>query len=784
MPDDENKIIKQYQTLIRALIPYEQENRLLEGLNRFSKRIPSNVRKVVRDEVVRLTSLTNASADNSAFAQFPVFKFKHFGIDMRLDKVGAHILKSESSLYQNRYTVGVFESITNSDFYQSHIKKEQYKKIVDAFAVESQSLNDIEFGQDIAVAPNFQVAAAEFEKGRHFTVAALSHQHLAVESKRPPRIEKDKVFQFALPEVFGSNNKDTLVSYQVDKVCFNKDSEKYETHFKLVNDTAGSHADQITRYVRNAMYQQPLSRELEIERAMQDLERDRILLHSPWVPVALKSQGTTLEPVMALFTSTNSLHNSGYSSLEAFSGRANFAALTDELRTFGEAFMLSGKVKTKQGSIHIQATHRQLQAANVFTPLLFLLVKDPDFRCYHCRLTPVDDMHKQVAFATHDISRHDHPDLSALSHLLFYTDITARIGALALTEPCQLGPVHKSLWADTQRRKINFVVEDGLDRRQEPRYVIDKPSSVRLGLLQSMEARLTDISAHGMRLYLAQPPASSRVSGQIKVTVPDFKIKNEKYQVIQYHEPTGLLRLRLAEGARSEQAIAQLLETNASYFRSRDTTRQQRLMHRFVWELAMREHPSASVLCIASRFLLERIKTVYMREASEDLYPFAMQTDLAPLHGFFADQGQTKPKSTLLQNLLKGKQSQSSVIHCQRKSDNKLVFVPEKDYLFKPLRQHIAQHLAEEKTELCVTRIQVKKCLDAVGPMTKKRLAQLSKVDKVMYERMLSLQASYTHVIYLSNESALQAALVGARLKPVPPKTTAAAKPARQPVAQ
>ena len=159
---EEQSIIKQYQPLIRALIPYEQQNKLLEGINKFSKRLPSSVRKIVKEEVVRLTSLTDAPADNSAFAQFPVMKFKHFGVQMRLDKVGAQILKNETSLYQDRYTVGVFESVMNSDFYQTQIKKEQFKKIVDAFNVESQSFTDIDFGDDIAVLPNFTLSSVEY----------------------------------------------------------------------------------------------------------------------------------------------------------------------------------------------------------------------------------------------------------------------------------------------------------------------------------------------------------------------------------------------------------------------------------------------------------------------------------------------------------------------------------------------------------------------------------------------------------------------------------------------
>jgi hypothetical protein len=191
------------------------------------------------------------------------------------------------------------------------------------------------------------------------------------------------------------------------------------------------------------------------------------------------------------------------------------------------------------------------------------------------------------------------------------------------------------------------------------------------------------------------------------------------------------------------------------------------MMQRFVWELAMRHHPSASVLCVANRFLLDRIKTLYIDEDSQDLYPFSQEQNIAPLHGFFADQGESKPKSALLQTILKSKSWQSGVIHCQRKADQKLVYIKENDYLYKSLRQNISLHLSEEKTELCVTRIQARQCDNSVSSMTKKRLAQLSKVDKVMYEKMLNMQGSYTHVIYLSNESALQTALTSAKLKPV-----------------
>lgn len=207
---------------------------------------------------------------------------------MRLDKVGAEILKSETSLYQERYTVGVFESVMNSDFYQTQIKRDQFKKIVDAFKVESQSFTDIDFGNDIAVRPNFTVSSPDFEKGRHCTVSSLSFTGLAVETKRPPNVTTGDIITFTIPEVMGLTKEPTEITYELDTIKYNKHLGKYESFFTISSETDLGLLNQLKRYIKAVSYKQPLQRDLEIERAMQDLERDRILENSPWMPVFLR----------------------------------------------------------------------------------------------------------------------------------------------------------------------------------------------------------------------------------------------------------------------------------------------------------------------------------------------------------------------------------------------------------------------------------------------------------------------------------------------------------------
>ncbi|MEC8747036.1 MAG: PilZ domain-containing protein, partial [Pseudomonadota bacterium] len=342
---DEQAIIKQYQPLIRALIPYEQQNKLLEGINKFSKRLPSSVRKVVKEEVVRLTSLTDAPADNSAFAQFPVMKFKHFGVQMRLDKVGAQILKNETSLYQDRYTVGVFESVMNSDFYQNQIKKEQFKKIVDAFNVESQSFTDIDFGDDIAIRPNFTISSPDFEKGRHCSISSMSHKGIALETKRPPNASTGDIITFTIPEVKGLTKEPTEITLELESVKYNKHLGKYETSFVFQDDVDKGFLATLKRYVAITAYKQPLQRDLEIERAMQELERDRILENSPWLPVFLAPEKKSLKPIIALFTKANVEHNDAEKLLASLQDKPIFATLVDELRKYNEAYVFHGNIK-------------------------------------------------------------------------------------------------------------------------------------------------------------------------------------------------------------------------------------------------------------------------------------------------------------------------------------------------------------------------------------------------------------------------------------------------------
>ncbi len=81
------------------------------------------------------------------------------------------------------------------------------------------------------------------------------------------------------------------------------------------------------------------------------------------------------------------------------------------------------------------------------------------------------------------------------------------------------------------------------------------------------------------------------------------------------------------------------------------------------------------------------------------------------------------------------------------------------------MRQQIQRKLDEESIQLCTSEVTAVRCHDATTPLTKKRLAQLSKLDKAMYDKLVNMQAGYTHCIYVTNISALQNDIIRARMR-------------------
>lgn len=224
----ESDTIAKYQPVIKSLLPYANEGRLLQGLNKFTGKLSSSVRKALKSEVERLMSYSYEGADNSSFAAFPVREFKHFGLDMRLDEIGENILEKETKRYFDKYTVGVRESITSSEHYQQQLKIENYRRIVEHYCVDAQSLRDINFGDDIAVLWSEMVDVETNGKIQPYSIASVSLAGLTIESRRVTGIKKGLQVKVHVDKKSPLAIKGTTLLCESGVSNFNRDTKKHE----------------------------------------------------------------------------------------------------------------------------------------------------------------------------------------------------------------------------------------------------------------------------------------------------------------------------------------------------------------------------------------------------------------------------------------------------------------------------------------------------------------------------------------------------------------------------
>ncbi|MFT2089617.1 PilZ domain-containing protein [Paraglaciecola sp. 2405UD69-4] len=756
--EDSAVIIKKYKVLIDKLIPLQHENRLLEGLNKFSAKLPPQIRSIIKEEVIRVTSLTNAVADNSEFARFPVLKFKHFGIQMKLDKIGQEILARETSRFDDRYTVGVFESVMNSEHYQSHIKKEQHQKIVKAFKVESQTFKDIDFATDLAIRPNFTVSSPEFEHGKQCTLSSLSQTGMVIQTKRQPAIEQSAletaILVFTFPKVAGLNDSSIDIKFEKLETHFNKEQLVTETHFKFANSTPKQLIEQWTQYIKSAVNHFPLERELEIERVLQNLERDRILANSPWIPVFLGFKNNQLTPLFELSTPKNVEYNKLFSVKRDLPTAKIYQSLMKELLVHKETFLLSGQIKGKNEDVHVAVTHRQLATSGLMKQFIELATQSEQLRVVQLRLQTIKEEHKNIAFDIHDIVPSDYPELASINHILFCKDVTDWVGNLKISQPEPFKPLPKAIIKEKSTWPIQLVMESNADRRLESRYAMNTSAKIKTGLFSQIDATLNDLSAKGLKLTVSDP-AQLQLDGVVKVSVKELKLQSHKYEVVHFDAASGILRLKLPkELAPTEgKKLKRLFQSNTKYFKPRDISTKQNNIHRFLWELSIRNQACASILITNNRFTVDRLKTIYHKEDCSDLKPFAALGNEVPLHGFFADKNTQGPKSSLLDKMLRNSQRDAHVVHIVRAKDQRIIFVEEEEFLHGKVRNQISDLVKKKAAEAYVSHLIAIKCTEHNTPLTKKRLAEISKIDLDIYQKLQTMQQGYTHVMYLSNVS-------------------------------
>lgn len=750
----ESEIIKQYQPVINALLPYANEGRLLEGLNKFTNRLSNKVRKVLKEEVERLMSQTYESADNSAFAVFPVRDFKHFGIDMRLDQLGENILNKETERYFNKYTVGVLEAVTSSDYYQSRLKAENQKKIVEHFRVDAQSLHDISFGDDIAVQHEETVECEYNEFFEKYEVIEVGTSYIKIQSRRIFPIKKGFNVKVHLDKSSPLAVNGTTLHCVALISNFNKSFTRHELKLQFTESTLKRIKDSLVKLLNERAIHFPLERSLESEKTTQIIERNILFATSPWIPLFHSKSNNE---VSILLTERNIRENKSLAAMHELPTARFFNRIAEEMECKDEAYLFQGKVESKHGNIRIAASLSQLLNNGLLETFLFHARKTSSLKVMQVRAKSVT--HEVIAEIAHSTSSAS-SRLHSVDTVFFVRDVTSQIIPALPDDIEQAKPLPKQFIDNDQKLDFKLYMEDMINRRSEPRYMLNKPALIIAGLLKRIDGELLDISISGAKIRIS-PDMLANVPYNIKVDIKTIGLRGAQYKVVSKCTRTGIIRL-VASGKNKQatrKTLHSLISRNHDYFAKRDKSASEREDFNALWELAARYLPSLGVVCVSAKASRDLIKTVYADSFPRDAGPFRGDGSRLYMHGVFADMDKDSPQSALLDSIIDGSVPRHSVIHCRHRI-KKNIYPLTNEQFFKVERENLRTLTLKRMTDIFVCDVQGFKVDASTIPLVQKRVEWLSSNDKSLAKTFSKTLSLYTHAVFCTDISLLHSALM------------------------
>ncbi len=750
----ERDVLKKYSSVVNALLPYANEGRILEGINKFNEKIPSQTRRLIKEEVERLMSVTYEGADNSAFALFPVKTFKHFGIQMRLDEIGEDILHSETERYFNRYTVGVREAVTSSEHYKSKMRQEQKRKIIDYFKVDAQSLKDIEFGDDIAIQHN-EMVECEFDgRTERFEMISVGLNHIKIQSRRVTPIKLQSDVKVHVDKKSPLAKTTSTLHCVCANASYNRDTQRHEIVLHFKESISDSTKKRIKAFVSSNSRTTALEPELESERITQAIERDMLVYNSPWIPFHIDSQANEIK---ILLTKQNFMGSNNASFIDNLPGKGVIARIKKELSKRDETFLFQGRIEYRGARIKIAATLNELLLSGLLETFIAHSKRIGTLSVSQFRVKPVDDFINDL-----DVLKHCNKDnFTSMSKMYFVRDITSETTKqLPEDKAIQLRPLPKLFIDNGQAIQPRLYMDVDVDRRTEPRYMIKKQATIQINLLRKLDAELLDISISGMKMRVQKSDIMS-LPDIIKVSIPELGLGVSVYKLVSKNTQSGIIRLRVAGKKKQDvrAAVCRLIDKNDKYFAKRNKASDESMEFQILWELAARSMPSLGVVCVSSKNPKERIKTVYADGFKRDAGPFGGREGQLYMHGIFADIDAEEPRSELLDNMLDDLVKNKLVIHCIDKSKRKIVPVKEKEF-FNDARGMISEARQKSKLDVLVSDVQCFKLDNTTNPVISRRLSWLHSQDPRLAKEFNKSLHFYTHVIFCTDISRIHNAIL------------------------
>ena len=400
MPDSNIDIVEQYQSVIKALIPFAARGKLKEGVNKLSSRIQKEHLEEIQYEVNRLISPCKKSASNKQFARGSVSVVKVKGVKVELDELGKRILKEELQNYNNIYSEGVYEALSSEARYKAQLSKENLKRKTDAFAVNCMTSDQQGDVEHLKVVPNFTVSCEKFDSGRHQNIHFLGSDELALHLGHKPQLYGGETFDFVFPPLLNVTHEPKTVEYTCKGVESLPGRNRFAVLFKL-----GDHPEwreQVSKFIELNAATMSLAPDQEEMRTREKLLKDAIVSNMPSQAVLCRAEKNQLIPTYSL---AGNAHSEGPQKTATLSlCKSVFKRLSKEFARSREVFQFQCIGESKGKRHRYVASLRELSGNNLLADFIAMGKKNNSLKVVKMELVSVDDEHVANALNTIDKS--------------------------------------------------------------------------------------------------------------------------------------------------------------------------------------------------------------------------------------------------------------------------------------------------------------------------------------------------------------------------------------------
>ena len=748
------------QQYVDVLIPYAIRNKLNVGFARLAKKIDSRLRHILTGEVHRRLAPATQGVDISFFAKYPTTTINIGKFDLELDKIGEIVLKQELKRYNQKYTVGVQEALTDTERYDRVYRKDLRENIGQAFQINSVSYQDLDYGVDTSLKPNFLVNVPQLSETESLEILSFHDDKIDVIVSKPVALAIGAPLSINIPSSFFTNSEEIKLKAILSAKTVMQERGVIVVTCTLISEQPEMSVNSFKTAISRFSVTYPMAKAQEVPRTAHMVMRDIVTANSPWLNIFCHKEGRHLKPNAAIMTEANEPLYDAVIKRNLLSDPSVFKRICRELMLTSECYIFAIGFDNSDQYQYI-ATLNELLKTNLLIRFMGIGRQRKRISVFQCRQSLIDKNTLRYVVRSHSVSKASQSELALLYSCLYLREVTSDLDHLSdqfCDKPASLPSQFKVTNDDAQNLQILNISD--LNNSEENRYSFENEVIIKTGFFSRIKGMSREVSEKHIVVSLESPLPFKLLGKDLTVSMPSVGISRSKFIIAFCSEDRQIIRLEILN-KRTIKPIQTLIANNKGYFKERNLTQQKKEIYRCLWDVGVRLTPYISVLCRANQ--TNMLFQAFKKSSSNDYKAFNDNNKNFSLYGLLADKNATTPRSGLLASLMSGTSMTRSI--AEWKVDDTQPYVQMRDIEYKqPKMKNEIVKLASNKT-YSYTQLVSRRVSYNDQPMIDERYEKLASLDSKDAQKLRKRMKDITHVLYISSLSTLHKAFMVAQAK-------------------